>query len=70
MTADEWDTTGDLPWMLDLRAATPTTRKVLLLKARRRSELQAALRAMLRHAELQGVPRKAIVVDVDAVSLM
>jgi primosomal protein N' (replication factor Y) len=42
----------------------------LLLKAQRRSDLQAGLRAMLRHAETQGIPRKALVVDVDAISLM
>ena len=42
----------------------------LLLKAQRRSDLQAALRAMLQHAEAQGIPRKALVVDVDAISLM
>ncbi|AFL88987.1 replication restart DNA helicase PriA [Terriglobus roseus DSM 18391] len=42
----------------------------LLLKAQRRSDLQAGLRAMLQHAEAQGIPRKALVVDVDAISLM
>ncbi len=42
----------------------------LLLKAQRRSELQAALRGMLAHAESSGVPRTAILVDVDAISLM
>ncbi len=42
----------------------------LLLKAQRRSDLQAALRGMLAEAERQGIPRKALVVDVDAISLM
>jgi primosomal protein N' (replication factor Y) len=42
----------------------------LLLKAQRRSDLQTGLRAMLQHAEAQGIPRKALVVDVDAISLM
>jgi primosomal protein N' (replication factor Y) len=42
----------------------------LLLKAQRRSDLQAGLRAMLQQAEAQGIPRKALVVDVDAISLM
>ena len=42
----------------------------LLLKAQRRSDLQAALRGMLAHAEASGVPRKSIVVDVDPISLM
>jgi primosomal protein N' (replication factor Y) len=42
----------------------------LLLKAQRRSDVQAALRAMLAHAETQGIPRKALVIDVDPVSLM
>jgi len=42
----------------------------LLLKAQKRSELQAGLRAMLQHAERKSIPRKALVVDVDAISLM
>jgi primosomal protein N' (replication factor Y) len=42
----------------------------LLLKAQRRSDVQAALRAMLAHAEQQGIPRKALVIDVDPISLM
>jgi len=42
----------------------------LLLKAQKRSELQAGLRAMLHFAETQGIPRKALVIDVDAISLM
>jgi primosomal protein N' (replication factor Y) len=42
----------------------------LLLKAQRRSDVQAGLRAMLMHAEAQGIPRKALVIDVDPVSLM
>jgi len=42
----------------------------LLLKAQKRSDLQAGLRNMLRHAERKGIPRNAITVDVDAISLM
>ncbi|MGI4852726.1 MAG: replication restart helicase PriA [Janthinobacterium lividum] len=42
----------------------------LLLKAQRRSSLQSALRAMLHHGETQGIPRKALIIDVDAISLM
>lgn len=42
----------------------------LLLKAQRRGELQTALRAMLTYADAQEIPRRAIVVDVDAISLM
>ena len=42
----------------------------LLLKAQRRSDVQSALRAMLAYAETQGIPRKALVIDVDPVSLM
>ncbi len=42
----------------------------LLLKAQRRSDLQAAVRGMLAHAETEGIPRKALLVDVDAISLM
>ena len=42
----------------------------LLLKAQRRSDLQHALRSLLQHAEEKGIPRKALVVDVDAISLM
>jgi primosomal protein N' (replication factor Y) len=42
----------------------------LLLKAQRRSDLQHALRGLLQHADEKGIPRKALVVDVDAISLM
>jgi primosomal protein N' (replication factor Y) len=42
----------------------------LVVKAESRSALHAALRAMLDHAETAGVPRKNLIVDVDAVSLM
>ncbi len=41
-----------------------------VLKAERRQVLQGALRAMLTHADGEGIPRKALVVDVDAVNLM
>lgn len=42
----------------------------LLLKGVKRSDLQAGLRAMLRHAEAAGIPRNGLIVDVDAISLM
>ncbi len=42
----------------------------LILKSDKRQLLAQALRAMLAHAESQGIPRKNVVVDVDAVSLM
>jgi primosomal protein N' (replication factor Y) len=41
-----------------------------VLKADRRDALGRTLRAMLAHAEERGIPRRNIVVDVDAVHLM
>jgi len=41
-----------------------------VLKAERRQALGAALRAMLAHAETQGLARRNLVIDVDAVHLM
>ncbi len=41
-----------------------------VLKAERRQTLGEALRAMLRFAEAQGIPRRNLVIDVDAVHLM
>jgi primosomal protein N' (replication factor Y) len=41
-----------------------------VLKAEKRQALGAALRAMLAHAETQGIARRNLVVDVDAVHLM
>ncbi|HZL26704.1 MAG TPA: primosomal protein N', partial [Acidobacteriaceae bacterium] len=41
-----------------------------ILKAERRDALGAALRALLAAAEMQAVPRRNLVVDVDAVHLM
>ena len=41
-----------------------------VLKAERRQVLGEALRAMLRFADAQGIPRRNLVVDVDAVHLM
>ena len=41
-----------------------------VLKAEKRQVLGAVLRGMLRHAEAQGIPRRGLVVDVDAVHLM
>jgi primosomal protein N' (replication factor Y) len=41
-----------------------------VLKAPQRSGLQKALRAMLAHADAAGIPRRNLIVDVDAVQLM
>jgi primosomal protein N' (replication factor Y) (superfamily II helicase) len=41
-----------------------------VLKAEKRQALGATLRAMLNHAETQGIARRNLVVDVDAVHLM
>jgi primosomal protein N' (replication factor Y) len=41
-----------------------------VLKAERREALSRALRAMLAYAEAQGVPRRNLIVDVDAIHLM
>jgi primosomal protein N' (replication factor Y) len=41
-----------------------------VLKAERREALSGALRGMLAHAEAQGIPRRNLIVDVDAVHLM
>jgi primosomal protein N' (replication factor Y) len=42
----------------------------MILKAASRKALNAALRAMLAHADEAGIPRKNLVVDVDALRLM
>jgi primosomal protein N' (replication factor Y) len=42
----------------------------LILKAASRKALNAALRGMLMHAEAAGVPRRNLIVDVDALRLM
>jgi primosomal protein N' (replication factor Y) len=42
----------------------------LILKAVSRKALNAALRGMLVHADEAGVPRRSVVVDVDAQRLM
>jgi primosomal protein N' (replication factor Y) len=47
-----------------------TYRFHLILKAGSRRALNAALRGMLAHAEQAGVPRRNLVVDVDALRLM
>ena len=47
-----------------------TYRFHLILKAASRKALNAALRAMLAHADDAGVPRRNLVVDVDALRLM
>jgi primosomal protein N' (replication factor Y) len=47
-----------------------TYRFHLILKAGSRKALNAALRGMLGHAEAAGVPRRNVIVDVDALRLM
>ncbi len=42
----------------------------MILKAASRKALNGALRGMLAHAEQAGVPRRALIVDVDALRLM
>jgi primosomal protein N' (replication factor Y) len=42
----------------------------MILKAGSRKALNAALRGMLGHAEQAGVPRRNLIVDVDALRLM
>jgi primosomal protein N' (replication factor Y) len=42
----------------------------MILKAGSRKVLNAALRGMLGHAEQAGVPRRNLIVDVDALRLM
>jgi len=42
----------------------------VILKSATRKALSAALKGMLAHAEKAGVPRRNLVVDVDAVRLM
>jgi primosomal protein N' (replication factor Y) len=42
----------------------------LILKASSRKALNAALRGMLVHADEAGVPRRNLIVDVDALRLM
>jgi primosomal protein N' (replication factor Y) len=41
-----------------------------VLKGEKRQVLGEVLRAMLRFAEAQGIPRRNLIVDVDAVQLM
>jgi len=41
-----------------------------VLKAERREALSRTLRAMLAQADAQGIPRRSVIVDVDAVHLM
>ncbi|MDR3751575.1 MAG: primosomal protein N' [Terracidiphilus sp.] len=47
-----------------------TYRFHLILKASSRKALNAVLRAMLTHAEAAGIPRRNLIVDVDALRLM
>jgi primosomal protein N' (replication factor Y) len=47
-----------------------TYRFHLILKAASRKSLNAALRAALIHAEAAGIPRRNLIVDVDALRLM
>jgi len=64
----------------DIRVLGPTVAPIsrlkrvyryhFVMKAPQRSALQRALRAMLAHADAAGIPRRNLIVDVDAVSLM
>jgi primosomal protein N' (replication factor Y) len=47
-----------------------TWRFHLILKATSRKALNAALRSMLAHADSAGIPRRNLIVDVDALRLM
>ena len=47
-----------------------TYRFHLILKAASRKALNAALRAMLLHADAASIPRRNLIVDVDALRLM
>jgi primosomal protein N' (replication factor Y) len=47
-----------------------TYRFHMILKAESRKALNAALKGALQHAEESGIPRRALVVDVDALRLM
>jgi primosomal protein N' (replication factor Y) len=42
----------------------------MILKAEKRSSLNAALHGMLAHADVQEIPRRNVTVDVDALRLM
>lgn len=42
----------------------------ILLKAEKRPDLQRTITALLRFAEQQGIPRRAFVVDIDALNIM
>ncbi len=42
----------------------------MILKTQSRSALNATLRGMLAHAEEKGIPRRSVIVDVDAMRLM
>ena len=47
-----------------------TYRFHMILKAEKRSALNAALHGMLAHADAQEIPRRNVIVDVDALRLM
>ncbi len=42
----------------------------MVLKAEKRADMQRSLRAMLAYADAKQIPRRALLVDVDALSLM
>jgi primosomal protein N' (replication factor Y) len=42
----------------------------MILKSASRKTLNAALRAMIAHADQAGIPRRNLIVDVDALRLM
>lgn len=72
-----WFANANLPGVRVLGPAPAPIAKIkriyrfhLLLKAERRDALSRALRAAREHAEQAGIPRAALVFDMDAISLM
>jgi primosomal protein N' (replication factor Y) len=73
----KWFSSTQLPGVRVLGPATAPIMKIkrvyrfhVLLKAERRDALSKALRAARAHADALGIPRAALVYDVDPVSLM
>jgi primosomal protein N' (replication factor Y) len=73
----QWFRATPLPKVRVLGPATAPLSKVkriyrfhLVVKAETRQALSHALRGVLEHADATGIPRRNLVVDVDAVSLM
>ena len=76
-TLGRWFATTPLDKVRVLGPATAPLSKIkriyrfhLVVKAESRSALHDALRRMLQHAEKNNVPRRNMIVDVDAISLM